>query len=232
MENNKDTSEMKDILKTSDLVLATFAVIRKGKLIGIEKGRPRSTFVIAGVPKETRDEFLQKVYEVGYENERKFGGCTQCTLLALQKMFDLSDGAVFKSAHSLCGGAGLSGKGTCGALTGGIMAIGLKYGRDKTDIIIKDVNLKKNKKNSESHLSEIGLKSHKLSKRLVDGFLKEYGSIICEDIQKKIIGRSFNIWDKEDYKEFKKAGAHIDKCPSVVGNASKWVAEIFLEESG
>ena len=32
------------------------------------------------------------------------------------------------------------------------------------------------------------------------------------------------------YKEFEKAGAHVDKCPSVSGKVAKWCVEIILEE--
>ncbi|GAG83363.1 unnamed protein product [marine sediment metagenome] len=36
--------------------------------------------------------------------------------------------------------------------------------------------------------------------------------------------------DKEDHTEFEKAGAHVDKCPSVVSNAAKWAAEILIND--
>ena len=44
------------------------------------------------------------------------------------------------------------------------------------------------------------------------------------------MGRSFNLWDREDYKAFLEAGGHTDKCPVVVGNAAKWAVEILLRE--
>jgi hypothetical protein len=36
--------------------------------------------------------------------------------------------------------------------------------------------------------------------------------------------------DPKEYEEFEKAGAHIDKCPTVSGNAAKWTVEIILKE--
>lgn len=181
-----------------------------------------------------REEILKKAYQLGFDKEKKYGGCSQCTVAALQELFNLEDGDVFKTAHALCGGAGLSGEGSCGALSGGIMVIGLKYGREKSDLLAVEAAPQRqiNRSDPKSHIRKIQRRSFELSKKLVDKFIVEYGSVICKDIQQKIMGRSYNLWDGEDYKAFDKAGAHIDKCPAVVGNAARWVAEILLDEAG
>jgi hypothetical protein len=70
----------------------------------------------------------------------------------------------------------------------------------------------------------------KYTKRLYDKFIKEYGSPLCCDVQKKLFGRSYILLDKQEYEAFEKTGAHVDKCPSVAGNAAKWTAEIILNE--
>lgn len=67
------------------------------------------------------------------------------------------------------------------------------------------------------------------AQKLYDKFVEKYGSPLCKDVQKKIFGRSFNLLDPKDYTEFEKAGGHIDKCPSVLGNAARWAAEIILD---
>jgi hypothetical protein len=67
--------------------------------------------------------------------------------------------------------------------------------------------------------------------KLHDKFINEYGSILCKDIQKKIMGRSFNLWDPKDYEEFEKAGGHTDKCPDVVGKAAEWTVEILYDDA-
>ena len=67
------------------------------------------------------------------------------------------------------------------------------------------------------------------STKLYDRFIEEYGSPLCKDVQKKLFGRSFNLLDPKDYAEFEKAGAHVDKCPAVSGNAARWAAEIILD---
>ena len=94
-----------------------------------------------------------------------------------------------------------------------MIAICCKYGRERENFDQTQMKL-----------------PEELAKRLYDLFVKEYGSPICRDVQQKIFGRSFNIWDPEEYEEFESAGAHVDKCPDVVGKVARWVTEILLEE--
>jgi hypothetical protein len=63
-------------------------------------------------------------------------------------------------------------------------------------------------------------------------FIREYGSILCPQIQSRIFGRSFNLQDPADWKAFEEAGAHTDpsKCMSIVGNAARWTLEILIEK--
>ena len=54
-------------------------------------------------------------------------------------------------------------------------------------------------------------------------------AIGCGDIQKKIMGRSFDLRTREGNIEFEEAGGHDDKCTTVVGNGARWAAEILQE---
>lgn len=159
-----------------------------------------------------REEALERVYKLAYEYEQKYGSCPQCVLAAIQEVFgDITD-QVVRAAHGLAGGVGLSTQGTCGALSGGVMALSCSYGRKKEDF-------------PKGRF----LRSYALAKELNDRFLKEYGSTICRDVHTKVFGRTFNLWDRDDYDKFEEAGAHRDKCPSVTGNVAKWVAEILMD---
>src|SRR5688572_12477064 len=88
-------------------------------------GRPMT--VEAG----TKQGKVQQAYARAYEYEQKYGSCPQCVLASLMDVFGTVDDAVFKASHSLAGGGGISTKGTCGALVGGILALGNKYGRNR-----------------------------------------------------------------------------------------------------
>ncbi|MGD0626667.1 MAG: hypothetical protein ABSB32_18400 [Thermodesulfobacteriota bacterium] len=49
--------------------------------------------------------------------------------------------------------------------------------------------------------------------------------------QSRIFGRPFYIRDADESAKFEKAGAHEEKCPTVVGKGARWVAEILMEEA-
>ena len=154
----------------------------------------------------------EKAYALAYENEQKYGSCPQCVLAAIHDTFGIASDDVIKAGHALAGGGALAGDGMCGALTGGILALGCQFGRERKDF---------GKRN---------LKSFEVARKLRDRFVAEYEGITCHSVQKKIFGKTFNLWDKDEYKAFNDAGGHTDKCPAVAGNVAKWVAEILLAE--
>ena len=158
-------------------------------------------------PKENNTD---KAYNLAFEYDRKYGSCPQAVLRAIQEVFGLKMDDLIKAGHALAGGGGLSGYGTCGALVGGIMALSYMNGRGCEDMD-----------------KGTFIKSYKLAKRLYDRFVKEFGSCICRDVQEKIMGKAYNLWSSEEFKEFEEAGGHTDKCPDVAGKVARWVAEIF-----
>ncbi|MFX0202341.1 MAG: C-GCAxxG-C-C family protein [Candidatus Hodarchaeota archaeon] len=180
--------------------------------------------------KNKSESLPNKAYDLAFKYEKEHGGCGMAMVAAIQDVFGLSAGNAFKGATGLSGGVGGSGF-MCGALTGGVIAIGLKYGMKRSawdKRIITEEQWK-----SKEHIYErmkVRNKAHEFAKRLSSKFIEKYGSVLCHDIQKKIFGRSFDLHDPKDVVEFNKAGAHVDKCPMVVGTAARWVAEMLLSE--
>lgn len=166
---------------------------------------------------KAKEGILEEAYERGAGYERDYAGCAQSLLLAIQETFGMEDPAVFRAASGLAGGIGLSIKGPCGGLTAGIMALSQRYGRERSKI---------------EDIEGVRFKSYELARKLYQRFIGEYGSCLCQDIQRKVLGRAYNLADAEEYGEFEKAGGHAEKCPSVVGKAASWVAEIILEQEG
>ncbi|MDD2573530.1 MAG: C-GCAxxG-C-C family protein [Bacillota bacterium] len=161
-----------------------------------------------------REELLKEVEQLAYQYERDYGGCSQCVVGAIKKSLGLISDDVFKAATGLAGGVGLTGN-TCGALTGGVMVLGMLLGREYDNFADPE---------------RIRFRTFELAKKLIERFEQEYGTASCYGIQRKIMGRSYNLWDQAEYAEFLAAGGHEDKCPAVCGKAAKWVAEILLEE--
>ncbi|MCW3975272.1 MAG: C-GCAxxG-C-C family protein [Candidatus Bathyarchaeota archaeon] len=163
-----------------------------------------------------KKELLDKAFELGRKYEIEYYGCSQCALASIQETLKIRNDDIFKSASALAGGLGVTGNGTCGTLSGAVMAIGQIHGRVREDF--KDE--KKQRK-----------KAYELARILIEKFVNGYGSVICKDVQKKLMGRSYNLWIPEELKEFEKARGHTDKCPIVVGNTSKWAIEVLLREN-
>lgn len=166
---------------------------------------------------QPREKIIEEVQDKAFEYEKNYYGCSQCILLAVQEIFGTRSEETFKAATGFAGGIGFKGS-VCGALAGGIMAIGLKYGRDMQAFFQHDPE-------------KTRFKTFRLARKLWEKFKKTYGSCICQDIQKRIFGKSYDLWDPKQYEQFEKDGGHgASGCPLVVKNAAKWVAEFFLEE--
>jgi len=148
-------------------------------------------------------------------------GCSQAVLLALQEGLGLGDEESFRSATVLSGGVARRGE-TCGALLGSLMALGLMVGREQME-------------DRPSYVRATGI-----GYEICDGFQEklreEFGfeeplaSTLCSEIQEKIYGRSFNLWEREDYGAFLEAGGHSDEgCFKVCGIAAEVAAARLLE---
>ncbi len=168
------------------------------------------------LPYESENELLASVEDSAANFEKKYHGCAQCVLGALMESFPtLRSLDVFKSATGLGGGVGLSVAGSCGGLTGGVMLLSYLYGRDLDNI---------------DDPEEVRFIGYRLANSLHERFVEEYGTSICGEVHKQVMGRTYQLNDPTDWDAFILAGGHTDKCPAVVGKAARWTAEIILAE--
>jgi C_GCAxxG_C_C family probable redox protein len=151
-------------------------------------------------------------YRLAYENESTYGGCSQSVIKALMDVFDLDLKDVLKASQPLAGGLSVYARGSCGALAGGMLVMGYVYGRSVEE-------LPKGPK----------AKTYLITRRLLEEFEAEFGSVSCPDIQRKLMGRSFDLLKEEDWNEFLEKGGHRDKCPHVCGTVAKLTARILVE---
>lgn len=135
------------------------------------------------------EEMIEQAYTVGYDFEKEHKGCCRCTVAALQNSIDFipKDKDLFRAASCLDGGATPTGIQNCGAFTGSGMVIGWVCGAEGF---------------GSTKLS------HKLMRQVYERFEKEYGTVICEDIKKRM---------NRD-------------CPEVVARAAQWTAEVLLTQ--
>jgi C_GCAxxG_C_C family probable redox protein len=153
--------------------------------------------------------------ENGAEYERKYRSCGQCTVAAVQDALGIRNDFVFKCAGSLGGGIGKFCDGSCGAYTGSVLMIGLVWGRARSRF---DGDVE-NRRTAD-----------RLTALVHEKFMNEYGTVTCREIHDKLFGRRFDLWSDTDKTAFDAAGAHTEKCTSVVARAASWTTGIILDE--
>lgn len=162
--------------------------------------------------KKGKNEIMDMAFNIAKQYEMKSGGCSQCTLAGIFDALGVQNDDIFKAATGLADGVGLTGDGHCGALSGGVLAIGYFFGRNKEDF---------------SDMMKL-LKANLLSKKLHDRFVKKYGTCRCADLQTSFFGRFYNLYDPEEMMAAMKAGL-LETCSTLVGEAARMTTEIILE---
>lgn len=170
----------------------------------------------------SRQELLDKVYELGFNFERYSQSCSQTTTAALHELLDIDD-VVVKVATSSNAGQDGQAVGTCGALLGGTMILDYFFGRPVEKLSYQE--------GIPGDL-EVMWDAINAAKLLYDKYIKEYGTIICPHIMVRLFGRHYYFPDPDELEKFEKAGGHSapDKCSHVVGTAARWVMEILLDK--
>ena len=153
-------------------------------------------------------ELGDEVYEAAVCYELDYGCCPQCVLSAVQEAVGLVEDQTIKASHGLSGGGGLMGQGTCGALAGGLMALSVKKGRDRSMF------------DKGKYVSNFNK-----GRELVEKFRKEFDGITCEDLQKNFTGKTYDMWDAKQYSEFDRNRGM--KCAHASGTVARWVIEML-----
>ncbi|MCD6122888.1 MAG: C_GCAxxG_C_C family protein [Spirochaetales bacterium] len=162
-----------------------------------------------------KNKLMELAYSLGYEYEKNYRGCAQCTVAAVQDALDIKSDILFKAASGLATGGGLLCDGVCGGYSGGIMIMSSFFGRKRENI-------------DDDHDEKYC--SFRMATYLHKKFINKYGSVICKDIHNKIFGRTYDLWNPEEKEAFNNAGAHETKCTEVVATASSWIVQLIFEE--
>jgi C_GCAxxG_C_C family probable redox protein len=164
---------------------------------------------------ESRDQLLERIEQDAAQLLRELHACARCALYAVGRNLKLADEAcleiALRAAIPLSGGIAGT-RHQCGALIGGIMAIGIGMvnydARTANPIARKPVMV--------------------ASRQFYRWFEKEIGQSNCYDIREVNLGRFFDMEDPEEAKKFTAAGGP-ELCAGIVGKASREAARIILE---
>ncbi len=157
---------------------------------------------------EQKQALAEEAYRRAKQYELDYGCCPQCVLATVQETVGYVSDDTIKASHGLSGGGGLMAQGACGALTGGLMALSAKRGRDRD-------KLDRGR----------GINNFRKGKELVERFRQEFGGITCEQLQQRFTGRTYDMWDNDEYRQFDRDRG--DRCAHATGLVTKWVIEML-----
>ena len=161
---------------------------------------------------EANERLVKEVAESAARNEINYWGCSQAVIAALQDSLKLGNPDVFRAATAFAGGIA-SNREACGALIGGVMAIGLASGREH--YVPGKVGTE------QPELVECSARA----RLFCDRFRQEFGSLRCGEIR---AGMGFNQDAKVTAMTPETFRAH-DKCGEVAGAAARLAAGVILE---
>lgn len=168
--------------------------------------------------KESKQDRTERVVKKAGDYEELSVNCAQGTLAALVEEFDLGGGPELLKAATFMPGL-MSRKETCGALVGGLMALGLAWGRGK----LYDPSWATPEANEEM------FRIREKVWRFCEAFKKEFGSTMCGDIRPQIMGRDYDTMDPTERQQFLEDGGKT-KCRKPPEVAARCAAEVLLEE--
>ena len=131
--------------------------------------------------------------------------CSQSIVAAFGPEMGLERTLALRVAAAMGGGLARSGE-TCGAVSGALMVIGLKYGRIEAD----DEESKE--------------KTYQLGAEFLERFRSQAGSTVC----KELLG--YDVSDPEQRRLGKEKGISASVCPRLVQDAAEILEEILQEE--
>ncbi len=166
----------------------------------------------------SKQERIDRASTKAGDYEEMSVNCAQGTLAALQEEFGLEGGSELLKAATFFPGL-MSRRETCGAILGGLMAMGLAFGRDK----LFDPAWSTPEANEEM------FRYRQKVYRYCEAFKEAFGSTQCGVIRPLMMGRDYDTMKPEDRAQFLADGGK-KKCRVPCETAARIAAEIMLED--
>jgi C_GCAxxG_C_C family probable redox protein len=144
-------------------------------------------------------------FQQAVERFRNGFNCSQAVLSSYSEQFGLECGKAFKVATGFGGGMRMGG--TCGAVSGALMVLGLKYG------------------NTTAEDKEAKAKTYTKVEEYTKRFKARNGSVTCRELL------GCDLSTPEGMKEAKDKGLFSSICPRIVQDAVEILEEMLAENS-
>lgn len=130
--------------------------------------------------------------------------CSEAVLLALSESMGVESELIPRIATGFAAGVARTGN-VCGALSGAIMGLGLRYGRDAPE-------------------TEPGRRPYWYSRRLAEAFEMAIGSVTCPGVL------GLDIDDPDDYRRYTEEDVWATKCREVIKTATGLAYDFLQRE--
>ena len=137
----------------------------------------------------------------------QYHGCAQIVVATFLEILGIQDEYVLMTASCFAGGSKRCL--TCGAISGGLIVLGLKYGRRRLEDGVEA---------EEASLEPAA--------ELVDRFKEVYGMTGCYELT------GFDLGDPSQFQAFLDSEEAVEKCTERVKKVAGWVAEIISKRDG
>ena len=118
--------------------------------------------------------------------------------------------SLFPGLALLSGGVGMTGDGSCGAVTGGVLAIGMALGISREKLMDSGVRR---------------MAYDTAQNAILDKYYAKYNSLLCKDVQRKHFGKAWDLTVPEMSEEFLR-----ESHGCVIGQTIMWATECILDE--
>lgn len=125
--------------------------------------------------------------------------CAESVLQAVAEQAGMESPLIPRIATGFCSGLART-KGMCGAVSGGVMALGLLFGRDNAGVTVDATYVK--------------------IREFLEAFKKQYGSDNCFEIT------GYDLGTEDGRLMFKESGTR-DRCSGITGEAARLAAAII-----
>ena len=130
--------------------------------------------------------------------------CSEAVLIALAESMGIESKLIPRIATGFAAGVARTGN-MCGALSGAVMGLGLRYGRDEPE-------------------TEPDRRPYWYSRRLAETFEEAYDSVTCPGVL------GLDIDDPDDYRRYTQEDMWATKCREVIKTAAGLAHDLLQEE--
>ena len=162
---------------------------------------------------KARKEISDRSFSLAKKYEMENGNCAQCVFSGVTEALGIENNDVFRAATGFADGIGLTGDGHCGALSGGVMAISIMFGRKRDEFARRGKMMK----------------ALLLSRQLQAKFIEKYGVCRCHDLQVKFYGRFFNLLEPGEMEAAVKAGV-METCSTLAGEVARMTVQLIFQQ--